>query len=144
MAIADLFFKRREQPKQEVEAGALGVLNWSDDDEAWRGTFKGVEFFVFPDEPRDTQPGQALAYAESILMSLDWLRDAIEVEKNKYAAEHPKFASEIQSLKIESLCFSVHKSKGRYLNCQLGFGSPNRFWSLDFHDRKCSGMGFDT
>ncbi len=144
MGIVDYFFKCREQPQREFDAGALGMLRWSDDDEAWRGMFNGVEFFVFPDESRDTQPGEALRYAESILMSFDWLKDAVESKKTTYVFEHPQFASELQNLGIESLSFSVHKKKGRYLNCQLGYGSPDRFWTLDFHDRKCSGIGFDT
>jgi hypothetical protein len=144
MSVLDWLFKSRVQPLTAIDAGVLGALNWSIDDESWRGVFNGVEFFVFRDEPSDTQPGKALSYAESILTSLDWLKDAVEKEKSKYASKHPKFAAELQSLGIESLAFSIHKKKGRHLNCQLGYGSPDRFWSLGFHDRKCSGIGFDS
>ncbi|MCE1181661.1 MAG: hypothetical protein LWW81_05050, partial [Rhodocyclales bacterium] len=103
MSIIDFLFKRREQPKQEVDAGKLGVLHWSADDAAWKGMFSEIEFFVAPDCPRETKPGEALAYAESILMNLDWLKETLDIEKRNFASDKPQFKSELQNLGIESL-----------------------------------------
>ncbi len=104
MAFFNWFSNSKDKTQNEFDAGVLGVLEWSEDDEAWHGSFNGTKFFV----------------------------------------SFPKFAGELQGLKIESLCFSIHEKQGRYLNCQLGYGASDRFWSLDFHDRKCSGIGFDA
>lgn len=144
MGIVDFLFKRREKPQQEVDAGKLGLLHWSDDDAAWKGKFNEIEFFVAPDSPLETMPGEALVYAESILMNLEWLKETIEREKINYSSNNPQFKSELQNLGIESLDFSIHKNKGRYLNCQLGYGLSDKFWSADFHDRKFTGIGFDS
>lgn len=144
MAFFNWFSNSKDKTQNEFDAGVLGVLEWSEDDEAWHGSFNGTKFFVSFNQSKDNQLKDVLNYAETVLMSIDWLNDAVEAEKKKYLNVYPKFAGELQGLKIESLCFSIHEKQGRYLNCQLGYGASDRFWSLDFHDRKCSGIGFDA
>jgi len=144
MGLFNLFRSSPIEPISPFDAGDLGLLVWSKDDESWQGSYQGQTFFVFPAQPFTEPSTEVLVYAESILKDLGWLRSVIEDEKNKYLDQNPKFEAELRLLKVNSLNFSIHKRKGKYMNCQLGYGTPDRFWSMDFHDRKCSGMGFDT
>ena len=144
MGLLDLFRKKQPPIIKELDAGTLGGLMWSVEEDAWAGSFQGVEFFVSPDDSNECPSQNLMAYAESVLSVKAWLLEAVTTEKEKYLTKHPEFRNELQDLQICALAFSNHKKKGLYLNCQLGFGAPNRFWSLDFHGRYCSAIGFDS
>ena len=144
MGFLDLFRKKLPPSEQTLDAGTLGVLNWSAAEEAWSGNFRSIEFCIFPGNSSEFPSQSLLAYAESILIDQTWLLSAITAEKEKYLLKHPEYRGELQNLPISALAFSSHPKKGLYLNCQLGFGAPDRFWSLDFHGHQCSGIGFDS
>jgi len=143
MGILDIFRRKHvETPVKRVDVGALGEVVWSDDDESWVGRHGDVKFYLGFDPSFPVPTQELVAYAESIFASA-WLFSTVEREKQRYAEKYPKCASEISTLGIQNLYIFFRKG-ARHINCQLGYGSPDRFWSLDFQDDKFTGMGFDT
>ena len=142
MSIFDIVKPKKPKPIHQIELDKLGIVVWSEDDESWQGRVNGVEFFIGIDNSSSRPIQPLIDYTESALLS-DWLRVGVCAAKDKYAAEHPQFASELADLSIESV--HVYMRKGsRHLNCHLGYGANDRFWALDFIDSRCTGIGFDT
>ncbi|NZA27451.1 hypothetical protein H0E84_13760 [Luteimonas sp. SJ-92] len=142
MSIFDIWKSKKPKPIDRVELDKLGSVVWSDDDESWQGLVDGISFFIGIDDSSDRPIQPLIDYTESALLN-DWLRDAVNAAKDKYAADHPQFADELADLSIESVHVYLRKGS-RHLNCHLGYGASDRFWALDFIDYRCTGMGFDT
>jgi hypothetical protein len=141
--IFDVFKDSTAKPSGSFYAGVLGETHWSGDDESWVGSFSGIEFLIGYD-PSSSEPVDAvLRYATSILCDSAWLRKTVEDEKRKYVERNPDFEGELKELAIDNVHFYIRKGV-RHMLCQLGCGDPDRFWSLDFRGRRCTGMGFDA
>ena len=136
-------FRKKSVPRQlEVAAGSLGEARWSNDEDRWCGRANGVEYFLSPcgDAP-DVEPA-LLSCAESMLSSgrvFELVREAIET----YATQNLEHSEEVRSLSLQSVDFYLRKGSF-HMNCQLGYGAPDRFWAIEFRNGEFTGMGFDT
>jgi hypothetical protein len=144
MKIFNLFRgpKPRLAPVPTVDLQALGIATWSEDDDSWEGCFNGISYFIGFDPSSPRPLPELAAYARSVLTT-EWLEAAVATQKSRYLSAHPAHSAELKDLRIESLHFYL-RNGARHIDCQLGYGSPDRFWSLDFKDGECTGLGFDT
>jgi hypothetical protein len=142
MGFLDVFRRSKVAHVPTVALGSLGEAVWSADEDSWQGKFEETVFFLgaSADSPElDAALGQ---YAESMLAG-GAILELVRAEVRKYAEAHPKYAAEVQALPLESVHF--YKRKGAlHMNCQLGYGADDRFWSLEFKDGCFTGMGCDT
>jgi len=124
--LAQLFGKG-EEPDKSCSDEVLGPLEWSEDDEAWFGEYKGAKFSVAYD--RLKQPGvEIVTYAREVLCDPGWLASTLAEAKKRARQQYGDFcSSEIDSLSFDRIHFYLHKES---------VGS-----SLTFTEAKMTGCG---
>ncbi len=142
MKFLEFFRKPSVLPQPEVKLEGLGTVQWSGDDEAWRGRLERYEYFLAFDRTSSVPLPELVEYAKKILLG-DWLGEAVSVARSGYAQKHPGFSDELMRLRIESVYF-YFKSGHSHIDCQLGYGDPDRFWTVEFRDGELVGIGFDS
>lgn len=127
----------------EISNSILGLMLYNDDDESWVGHFNSFEFHLAYNE--STSPSDRLIeYAISVLSTPDWLQSELNKEKiNIQSYYDDSLKSEIQSLDYVNIMFY---ERGDSLNilAQLSDDLGDRLWRIEFTNRKCDGIGFDT
>ena len=131
-----------EDPQERYEDEVLGAMSWSEDDEAWAGEYKGFRFLIRY-EGQSTPTDDLLAYARETLGDPGSFLEAIDREKRTMIARYPRLADEIAGLRVEDAYFSRNKA-GRYLFTGLAGGQRDRSWRVEFTEKHCEGIGFDT
>lgn len=147
MGFLSNLFKKGEDPAKPCSDGVLGLLQWSEDDEAWLGEFRGLKFSLAYEglkQPSDV----VITYAREILSDSSWLSSTLAEAKIKQIKKYGRNLSELHRSEVESLsfgtiCFYVYKSKRRII-ADLEGGKEYRAWRIEYSDRQCDGIGFDT
>ena len=136
-------FEKGEDPLPIVEDPKLGRLEWSKDDEAWIGFFNGFRFALSYE--RKVAPTPRLSdYAKDVLGNPGWLTGTLEMEKSSWASKvPPNVKDEVARLKFGIVQFSMRKDCG-YIIADVEGGGDNRSWRIEYHDRECDGLCFDT
>lgn len=143
MGFLSKLFEKGEDPLPIVNDPQLGHLEWAEADEAWVGSYNGFHFSLSYDRKAVPTP-EVSAYAKSMLGDAVWLMDTFEKEKDHCMTKAPShLIREIAGLKLGRLYFSMNKGCG-YVIANVEGGGDDRSWRIEFHDRKCDGMGFDT
>jgi len=143
MSFLSKLFDKGEAPLLSVDVAPLGQMVWSSDDEAWIGTREGVQF-ALGYERKATPSSNLVAYATEVLADPSWLASTLEEEKNSWASKVPTSEkSEVATLRFGLIYFSMHKNQG-YIFAIVEGGRDNRSWRIEYHDRHCDGLGFDT
>ncbi|HWA28523.1 MAG TPA: hypothetical protein VG734_22930 [Lacunisphaera sp.] len=135
-------FAKGEEPLSVYDDPVLGRTEWSADDEAWIGAYQQVRFALAYDREARPTP-RLLSYARDVLGDPAWLSSTLEEEKALAAKSSPDLRSEIAGLKLGLVHFAI--SKGReYIIASVEGGNDPRCWRIEYHGRKCDGLGFDT
>ena len=142
------FFKKlsekEEDPVPVVNDPQLGRMEWSEDDEAWVGTHGGFRF-ALAYERKATPTPPLLSYAKEVLSNPVWLERTLEEEKKRWASKVPPSGrDELATLKFGLIYFSIHKDRGPYIFAIVEGGGDDRSWRIEYHNRQCDGLGFDT
>jgi len=142
MGFLSELFKKGEDPDNSWSDEVLGLMEWSEDDEAWFGEFKGTKFSVAYERmkrPSDT----VVAYAREVLSDPSWLASSLAGAKSRAKEAHDDFYfSEIDSLSFGRIHFYLHEEKRRIL-ADLHGGKDDRLWRIEYSERRCEGIGFD-
>ncbi len=136
-------FRRWEPPQQVVEHPVLGRLEWCRDDESWHGECHGYRFNLMIEDA--LAPDQTLAsYAIDVMSAPGWFEGNLEEAKTAAVKEFERYYSdEITGLTLGEVTFFRHQRGGRIL-ASLEGGRDYRCWRMEFTDKKCEGIGFDT
>lgn len=136
-------FKKGEDPVAQCADATLGQLLWSEEDEAWFGEFDSLRFSLA--YSGESQPSAAvLDYAREMLKDAAWLAASLAQAKEDAKGEFDKFYHpEVESLSFGRIHFYIHKGKRRIL-AELDGGKDYRCWRIEYDDRICEGMGFDS
>ena len=117
-------------------------MNFSEDDEAWSAIFNGLPVFVA--YTKQSEPEQVLIeYAISLAQNVAWLEAELEIQARRYVLEHPSYSDEVNGLVIAAIRADRHKAINTAL-IDLAGGSDYRSWRLEFSERICEGMDFDS
>ena len=76
------FFEPRPSPEPVFEDPTLGRMTWSEDGEAWIGTYNGFRFSIAR-ERAVTPAARLLSYASDVLGDAAWLTKTFEDEKQR-------------------------------------------------------------
>jgi hypothetical protein len=140
-------FEKGEDPVRTFEDPTLGHMEWSKDDDAWIGTYNGFRFALSYARKATPTP-RVLAYAKDVLGDAGWLASTLEVEKKVWLSNVPPSGKEeVAGLKFGLVHFSFRREFRRetgYIIADVEGGGDNRSWRIEYHDRKCDGLGFDT
>ncbi len=137
-------FEKGEDPLPTVDDPQLGRMEWSKDDEAWLGTYRGLRFALAYERKAAPTPS-LLSYAKEVLNDPRWLERTLEEEKKRWAAKvPPTVKDELAALKLGRIYFSIHRRRGRYIFALVDGGGDGRSWRIEYHGRQCDGLGFDT
>ena len=153
-AILDLVFPSR-RPITSLDHPRLGQLSWSRDEEGWTGEVAGICFVI--DRSSGAQPDPRLIeYAESVLLAdPNWLLSELEAAKTQFLQQcrdrseemAAYYSPEVDTLRYEVVVFRVRRRRVRIF-ADLGERSapsaPDRSWRIQFVERSCEGLGFDT
>jgi hypothetical protein len=136
-------FKRGEPPTPMVHDSVLGELKWSEDDEAWHGSYRGRVFSVAYDGSPMPSP-RVLAYAREILDDPSWLETSLAQAKAEAAKDFSDFyAAELQALTLGEVHLFVNDRRGECIIAILDGGKDDRAWRIEFTGKRCEGIGFD-
>jgi hypothetical protein len=147
-------FKAGEDPESSFTDPVLGEMKWAGDDEgdeSWIGTYNGFKFAISYD--RKARPDESdLAFAREFLSEPAWLNSALAAAKQKHKEElSPKlrafYTPEIDELAWELIRFSkLQRGKDRSKHLIIVDLAPirDRSWYVEFIDRTCHGLGFDS
>ena len=136
-------FEKGEDPLPVVEDPQLGSLKWSKADEAWIGSYNGFRFALACGRKAAPAPNLS-AYAKDVLGDRGWLAGTLEMEKSNWATKVPPgVKDEVAGLKFGLIHFSMHEDRG-YIIADIEGGGGNRSWRIEYHNRECDGLGFDT
>jgi len=151
-AILDLVFPSR-RPIASLDHPRLGQLLWSRDEEGWTGQVAGIHFEIARASGAQPDP-RLIAYAESVLLAdPGWLSSELEAAKTRFLHEcdgeemAAYYAPELDTLRYEVVVFRV-RDRRVGIFAHLGERSdppaPDRLWWIQFVERSCEGLGFDT
>jgi hypothetical protein len=146
MGFLSSLFKKGEDPDRYCSDPVLGPLSWSEEDEAWLGEFNGLKFSL--PYSRLRQPSEtAVAYAREVLSDPEWLYSTLAEEKRRRIEKYGPKIAELHGAEVRSLSFGrIHFfiRKGRRILADLEGGKDFRCWRIEYADKQCHGIGFDT
>ena len=143
MGLFGNLFRKGEEPNKNWSDSVLGHTEWSKDDEAWCGEFQSFRFTISYEWTKDPDP-TLVEYAREILQSPDWLFDSLINSKISAKQEYGEELSErIEQLEYETFHFMLQKGKPVIL-ADLGEDEDGRSWRIEFSERTCAGIGFDS
>jgi hypothetical protein len=136
-------FKKGEEPQHSYTDSVLGLMTWSQEDDAWFGQVRGREFSLAYERAK-TPTESLLAYAREVLGDAPWLASSLAEAKERAKRECGSFyVAELDALMLGRIHFYLHKGKRRIL-ADLEGGKDDRLWRIEFDDRICEGIGFDN
>jgi len=135
------FFRASPTPVEKYSDPALGDMCWSDDDEAWAGSYNGTQYLLAYGKTASPSEG-LLGYVRSILADLSRVEDSLASDKAKAVNAYPHLAEEINSLRLGRFFFYGHKGTNRLL-IDLDGGRDFRSWRCEFKGTTPEGIGFD-
>lgn len=142
MGLFSNLFKKREEPVTTFVDPDLGVVRWSEDDNAWLGEYENRSFGL-GDEGQSTPTSELIDYARSVLSDLEWLDGSLADVKRELMEKLPASChEEINSLAWGSIHF-FRRDGIRRIFAELDGGQNDRAWRIEFRDRTCEGIGFD-
>lgn len=143
MALLKKLFAQGPDPLPVFTDPQLGRMAWSKHDEGWIGTSNGLRFILAYE--REAAPtARLLAYARDLLADPAWLPAALEKEKAGWLRKVPSAqAAEVEELSLGIAAFSMRPDRGTMI-AEVEGGEDRRTWRIEFHDRHCLGLGFDT
>jgi hypothetical protein len=138
------FFQQRkgDEPQENHEVEELGPMRWSEDAEAWAGQHNGIRFLIAYEGP-STPTQELLGYAREMLADPAKLLRPVDSAKAGAVAENPGFAEEIAGFCLDLVHFYRHNAARRII-ADLAGGKRGRSWRVEFRERDCEGIGFDT
>jgi hypothetical protein len=144
MSFFGKLFEKGEDPLPVFNDPELGRMEWSQDDEAWTGSYRGLQFAL--SYSREASPSSAvLSYAKEVLNDPDWLNRTLQEEKDRWSSKvPPNVKPELAELRFGVLYFSIHKRRGPIIFAIVDGGKGYRCWRIEYHGRECDGMGLDT
>jgi len=136
-------FSPGEEPAREFVDPVLGAMRWSEDDEAWIGEYNGF-CFALPYE-RKREPGSAVVdYARETLADPRWLNDGLAQARATAPRDFGQYyVDEVNSLIFGLIHFYSYKGQSRAF-AELEGGRDFRCWRIEYSEKKCEGMGFDS
>ena len=143
-------FAKPPEPDPTFTDHVLGTMAWSNDDEAWAGTYNGFKYFI--DYEEQAVPSESvLAYAREILNDPAWLGKTLSEAKSKHKNELPEklrtfYNDEIDALTWDTISFWGPRKKGqrRRIFGTLSGGRDYRDWRIEYEERTCQSLGFDN
>jgi len=138
-----LFDARGPEPVGRVDDPVFGPLAWSEDDEAWVGTYGGYRIAL--GYSGSAEPAaDLLAYARAFLGpdGATFTRTLAEAQA-AHAPAFGRWAAEFAGLRVGTLGFGMSK-RGMGCFVDLTGGEPDRSWRVEFDGMRCLGFGFDT
>jgi hypothetical protein len=143
-----LSFLRRltdRTPRRELvlEVPTLGVLRYDYEQNAWVGNLDEKNFGL-SSRTKDPPTPMLVSYAVGALKAPGWLSTETDIARRAAIDEYPKeAATEISQLTIGSILFYQRKATC-HLIADLDGGREFRSWRIEFRDRDCEGIGFDS
>lgn len=137
------FINRPPRRELVLEMPALGLLRYDYEQNAWVGSIEERNFGL--SSRNGQQPTSTLVdYAVGALGAPGWLDAETDIARRTAMAEYPKEAAvEISQLALGFILF--YQRKGTcHLIADLEGGRKFRSWRIEFRDRNCEGIGFDT
>ena len=117
-------------------------MNFSDDDEAWVGFLNGITLYISYTMQPEPEP-LLLEYGISLAQDGVWIEAEIERSADQYVSKNPSYKSEVRGLAVGAI--RVHRRKGvNVAVIDLTGGRDYRAWRIEFSERTCEGMGFDS
>jgi hypothetical protein len=142
MGLFSELFRKGEEPKHSFTDGVLGLMTWSQDDEAWFGQYSGKKFSLAYESTK-TPPETLTTYAREVLSDSAWLASSLGEAKEKAKQECGDFyVAEIEALRLGRVHFYLHKGR-RKIIADLDGGKDGRLWRIEYSDTTCEGIGFD-
>ena len=136
-------FERPVEPLPQFEHPILGRSNWSEDNEAWLGSFNGFSYLLFY-EGQKTPADDLSAYAVRMLSGKEQFLAAINSAKVDGLGAYPlSYSDEIRGLKLGLVYFYRNEHRLRIL-ADLDGGHDHRAWWVEFLEQRCEGIGFDS
>jgi hypothetical protein len=143
MGLFDFITKRRAEPVREVADPTLGRLVWSSDEDGWVGRLGDTDFSIARGDGPEPSP-ELLAYVREVLADTAWLATCLAQAKRTAKAQYEAFYhAEIDTLRYESFGFYLRRHRPAII-ADLGERDRGRSWRIEFLDRVCEGIGFDT
>jgi len=143
MGLFSSLFSRGEEPLPTCSDARLGAMEWSNDDESWVGQYQDKKFGLAY-EGKCAPTSELMAYAHDVLTEPGWLDASLAAAKQQAVKEYPEPAhEEIQGLVWGAIHFYRHKGVRRII-ADLEGGRNDRAWRIEYQDRKCEGIGFDS
>jgi hypothetical protein len=135
--------RKREEPQNAVTHPVLGEMLWSEDDEAWFGGYQGFRFSLAYDG--QSAPNEPLIdYALDVMNDPEWLGSSLSRAKEEAVRSSELYYSdEIRSLSLGAIHFYAFRGTPRII-AQLETGREFRCWRIEYGDRQCEGIGFDS
>lgn len=129
-------------PKPTYHHDVLGDMNFSEDDEAWVGFLDCIPLSVAYTAQSEPDP-VLIGYGLSLLQDRAWLEAEIENAGRQFALQDTFYQDEVRGLKIGKIYVDRRKGVNSAL-IDLTGGRDYRAWRVEFKERVCEGMGFDS
>ena len=141
--LSDLF-KKGEEPLLTFTDSKLGLMKWSEEDESWIGECNGIKFSLAYERKSSVPVKELVVYATEFLGDQKSVNASLEQAKREAQNEYSKsYKGEIESLRIGVVHFYRHKDKRRIIADLMG-GENFRSWRIEYNDKNCEGIGFDS
>lgn len=144
MSLLNLIFGKKLEIENEIVDDKLGSLKWSNDDDSWVGIFNGLKFDLSYEKNTTSPSNELRSYAYSILSHREFLEETLSIEKNKWIDEYPDHKEDIEALQFDYVSFYRYKGKHNRIFAHLTPENDVGLWRIEYSDRKCEGMGFDS
>ena len=136
------------RPLARLDHPRLGQLLWSRGEEGWLGQVVGIQFVVARVEGPQPDP-RLIAYAENVLLAdAGWLSSELEAAKTRFLQECGQGMAAYYGAELDTLSYDIvrlfMRERTPALFAHLGEGKGDRLWHIEFVERTCEGLGFDT
>lgn len=122
----------------------LGLVEWSDEEEAWSGTHNGMPFLLAYERDPEKPTPEVVEYAMEILGVEFELIRRFECLRNESASGFPaRFHDEIQALSLESIHLYRGTPDCSAIACLAG-GRDGRHWRFDMLGTEMCNLSFDS
>lgn len=138
-------FSKGEEPVANFTDPALGFMKWSEDDEAWSGECNGIKYLLSFERISSVPVKELIDYAVGFLSDPTWVLASLEQAKQEAIEEFDdgNYEEEIKSLMIDEVHFYLYKNRRRII-AGLDGGRDFRAWKIEYEEKTCEGIGFDS
>ncbi len=144
MGILNLLFGNKVEIEDTIDDPILGKLSWDEDEESWRGNYLGYEILLALESGMSAPSDELRLYAIDILNSDGFLARELDSVKQSYIADILESEDEVTRLDYVDINFYRYKSKYNRIIASLGPGENYRAWRIEFGEKSCEGLGFDS